>query len=39
MKKTLYIFFSGELSRKDNTLYFKMEEGKRFIPVKTPEKL
>lgn len=33
MKKTLYIFSSGELSRKDNTLLFEMEEGKRFIPV------
>lgn len=33
MKKTLYIFSSGELSRKDNTLFFEMEEGRRFIPV------
>ncbi|OAT86763.1 type I-B CRISPR-associated endonuclease Cas1b [Desulfotomaculum copahuensis] len=33
MKKTLYIFSSGELSRKDNTLYFEREEGRRFIPV------
>lgn len=34
MKKTLYIFSSGELSRKDNTLYFESEEGgRRFIPV------
>ncbi len=33
MKKTLYIFSSGELSRKDNTLYFESEGGRRFIPV------
>lgn len=33
MKKTLYIFSNGELSRKDNTLYFESEAGKRFIPV------
>ncbi|AGL00363.1 type I-B CRISPR-associated endonuclease Cas1b [Desulfoscipio gibsoniae] len=33
MKKTLYVFSSGELSRKDNTLFFETEEGRRFIPV------
>ncbi len=33
MKKTLYIFSSGELSRKDNTLYFETGEGRRYIPV------
>ncbi|GAB6273788.1 MAG: type I-B CRISPR-associated endonuclease Cas1b [Peptococcaceae bacterium] len=33
MKKTLYIFSSGELKRKDNTLYFETENGRRFIPV------
>jgi len=33
MKKTIYIFSSGELSRKDNTLFFETEEGRRFIPV------
>ena len=33
MKKTLYIFSSGELARKDNTLYFEAEAGRRFIPV------
>jgi len=33
MKKTLYIFSNGELSRKDNTLYFETEENRRFIPV------
>lgn len=33
MKKTLYIFSNGELHRKDNTLYFETESGRRFIPV------
>jgi len=29
----VYIFSSGRLRRKDNTLYFESETGKRFIPV------
>lgn len=33
MKKTLYIFKSGQLRRKDNTLFFENEEGKKVIPV------
>jgi len=33
LKKTLYIFSGGELKRKDNTLYFENESGRRFIPV------
>ena len=33
MKKTIYIFSSGEMKRKDNTLYFENESGRRFIPV------
>ncbi|NHM27777.1 type I-B CRISPR-associated endonuclease Cas1 [Desulfofundulus sp. TPOSR] len=34
MKKTFYIFSSGEFRRKDNTLYFETEQGeRRFIPV------
>lgn len=34
MKKTLYITKSGEFKRKQNTLYFEDQEGKRrFIPV------
>ncbi|MGG3739060.1 type I-B CRISPR-associated endonuclease Cas1b [Aeribacillus pallidus] len=33
MKKTLYIFQSGELRRKDHSLYFETEERKRYIPV------
>lgn len=33
MKKTIYIFNEGELHRKDNTIYFESEEGKKFLPV------
>ncbi|MCM8901263.1 type I-B CRISPR-associated endonuclease Cas1b [Caldicoprobacter algeriensis] len=33
MKKAIYIFSSGELKRKDNTIYFENEEGQKFIPV------
>ena len=33
MKKTIYVFNDGEFKRKDNTLYFETEEGKKFIPV------
>lgn len=33
MKETVYIFSSGVLKRKENTLYFESEEGKTFIPV------
>jgi CRISPR-associated protein Cas1 len=33
MKKTLYIFQSGQLKRKDNSLYFENEERRRYIPV------
>jgi CRISPR-associated protein Cas1 len=33
MKKSLYIFTSGELRRKDNSLYFESEGQRKFIPV------
>lgn len=33
MKKTLYVFNDGEFKRKDNTLFFESEQGRRFIPV------
>lgn len=33
VKKKIYIFNRGELKRKQNTLYFETEEGKKFIPV------
>ncbi|HHX76724.1 MAG TPA: type I-B CRISPR-associated endonuclease Cas1 [Firmicutes bacterium] len=33
MAKTVYIFSNGTLAREGNTLCFKSEEGKRFLPV------
>lgn len=33
MKKDIYIFNNGELKRKNNTLYFEGEEGKKYLPV------
>jgi len=35
MKKAIYIFSSGELRRKDNTIYFESAEGQKFIPVES----
>lgn len=39
MKKTIYIFSHGEIQRKDNTLFFEGEEGKKFIPVEDTQEL
>jgi CRISPR-associated protein Cas1 len=39
LKKSLYIFSAGELKRKDNTLYFQTEAGKRFIPVEDTKEI
>jgi CRISPR-associated protein Cas1 len=33
LKKTIYIFNDGELKRKDNTLFFETEQGRKFIPI------
>jgi len=33
MKKPIYIFKSGELHRKDDTIFFENKEGKKFIPI------
>jgi CRISPR-associated protein Cas1 len=34
MKKSIYIFSSGEIKRKQNTIYFESKEGKKkFLPV------
>jgi len=33
MKKTIYVFNDGEFKRKDNTLFFETEEGKKYLPV------
>lgn len=40
MKRTIFIFSSGELHRKDNTLFFENEEGKKkFIPVENTNEI
>lgn len=39
MKKSIYIFSDGELKRKDNTLYFETEEGKKYIPVENTQEI
>ncbi|MGM0607724.1 MAG: type I-B CRISPR-associated endonuclease Cas1b [Candidatus Muiribacteriota bacterium] len=40
MKETIYIFTSGRLKRKDNTLFFQNEEGnKKFIPVENVKEI
>lgn len=39
MKKDIYIFSSGELKRKDNTLYFEGEGKKKFIPVEQTDNI
>lgn len=34
MKKTIYVFSSGEIKRKQNTVYFESKDGKKkFLPV------
>lgn len=39
MKKSIYIFSDGELKRKDNTLYFESEEGKKYIPIENTREI
>lgn len=39
VKKSIYIFSDGELKRKDNTLYFETEEGKKYIPVENTREI
>ncbi|NMB95374.1 MAG: type I-B CRISPR-associated endonuclease Cas1, partial [Clostridiaceae bacterium] len=33
MKKSAYIFNNGKISRKDNTVLFESEEGKKYLPI------
>lgn len=33
MKKIIYVFKDGQLRRKDNTVYFESEDGRKYIPV------
>ena len=39
MKKTIYIFSDGELKRKENTLYFQSEKGKKYVPVENTKEI
>lgn len=40
MRKTIYIFSDGEIRRKENTIYFEGEEGKRkYIPIENTGEL
>lgn len=40
MKKSIYIFSSGQLQRKENTLYFESEKNKRkYIPVENTQEI
>ncbi|MCX7759230.1 MAG: type I-B CRISPR-associated endonuclease Cas1b [bacterium] len=39
MKQTVYLFSSGELKRKDNTLFFETEKGRNYIPVENTKEL
>jgi len=39
MKRTIYIFSNGEIKRKDNTLFFETEEGKKYIPVENIQEI
>ena len=35
VKKSVYVFSSGELKRKDNTLFIENEGGKKYLPIET----
>ncbi len=37
--KSIYIFSSGELKRKGNTLYFETEESKKYIPIENTREI
>lgn len=39
MRRTLYIFSDGELKRRDNTLYFESEKGRKYIPVENTSEI
>ncbi|MEW6687214.1 MAG: type I-B CRISPR-associated endonuclease Cas1b [Candidatus Edwardsbacteria bacterium] len=39
MKRSIYIFSDGELKRKENTLYFETEEGRKYIPVENTSEI
>ena len=33
MKKNIYVFNDGEFRRKDNTIYFETQKGKKHFPI------
>lgn len=39
MKKSIYIFSDGEIHRKQNTLYFEGDKGRKYIPVENTGEL
>lgn len=39
MKRSVYVFSKGELKRKDNTIYFETEEGRKYLPVESVSEL
>uniref|UniRef100_A0A7C4U7G1 CRISPR-associated endonuclease Cas1 n=1 Tax=candidate division WOR-3 bacterium TaxID=2052148 RepID=A0A7C4U7G1_UNCW3 len=39
MKRTIYIFSDGEIKRKENTLYFETDDGKKYIPVENTSEI
>ncbi|OYD06231.1 type I-B CRISPR-associated endonuclease Cas1b [Paludifilum halophilum] len=39
MKKSIYVFTNGEMRRKDQTLYFEGEEGRKYIPVEDTKEI
>lgn len=39
MRRTFYLFSDGELHRKDNTLYFEGESGRKYLPVEEIQEL
>jgi CRISPR-associated protein Cas1 len=39
MKKPIYIFSNGDLKRKDNTIYFENEDGRKYVPVENTSQI
>jgi len=33
MKKTIYVFSDGEIKRRQNTIYFESDKGRKYVPV------
>jgi len=39
MKKTIYLSSSGELKRKENTLFFETKSGRKYIPIQDTQEI